>query len=95
MSFKTIFIIATTALLTLILANNTDEIDFWIFGNAQVPKLAVMGAMFVLGLLLGYLTGKPVKKEIIYQDESAQLPEADEPQPRRNTLSDEDREYIS
>jgi hypothetical protein len=40
---------------------NTDEVNFWIFGNHSVPKLAVLGVMFGIGLIVGYLVGRPKK----------------------------------
>lgn len=64
MSGKTIFIILTTTLVTIILMKNTDEVTFWIFGNHNIPKLAVLGVMFGLGLIIGYLAGRPKKRSI-------------------------------
>ena len=66
MNSKTIFIIVATTIVTIILMKNTDEVNFWIFGNYSVPKLAVLGVMFGTGLIVGYLAGRPkkVKKEI-------------------------------
>lgn len=96
MSFKTIFIIVISVLVTVILMNNTDEIDFWIFGEARIPKLTILGSMFGTGLLVGFLAGRPRKKSpVITHTEIA----TEENQPAldtesRNQLSDEDREYI-
>lgn len=61
MSSKTIIIVVATILVTIILMKNTDEVNFWIFGNHSVPKLAVLGVMFGVGLILGYLVGRPKK----------------------------------
>lgn len=61
MTSKTIVIIVTTILVTIILMKNTDEVNFWIFGIHSVPKLAVLGVMFGVGLILGYLAGRPRK----------------------------------
>ena len=91
MSAKTIFIIIVTVLVTVILMKNTDEVSFWIFGDAKVPKLAVLGVMFGLGLIVGYLTGRPKKKEEI----SESFPDYKSPAEEKQTyLSDEDRDYI-
>lgn len=94
MSFKTIFIIIITALITVILMNNTEEIDFWLFGDTRIPKLTILGCIFAAGLIVGFLAGRPRKK-------TAAITEADHiqqnPQPEniiRHQLSDEDREYI-
>ena len=83
MSPKTIFIIVVTILVTIVLMKNTDEVNFWIFGNHSVPKLAVLGVMFGIGLIVGYLLGRPRKhnKEIaentIMTDHSENLEEGD------------------
>lgn len=65
MSLKTIFIIVITILVTVILMKNTDEVNFWIFGNHSVPKLAVLGVMFGAGLIVGYMIGRPRKAKDI------------------------------
>lgn len=72
MSPKTIFIIVVTILVTIVLMKNTDEVNFWIFGNHSVPKLAVLGVMFGIGLIVGYLVGRPRKsnKELSSEDTS-------------------------
>ena len=87
MSAKTIFIIIISVLVTIILMKNTDEVNFWLFGDTSVPKLAVLGVMFFSGAVVGYMLGRP-RRRIIETDEST----ADEPQ---KTLSQEDRDYIS
>jgi hypothetical protein len=97
MSFKTIFIIIVSVLVTIILMNNTDEIQFWIFGNAKIPKLAVLGFMFGLGAIVGYLAGRPRKKP--NNNEDLEDNENELPPPTGNKessrLSDEDRDYIN
>lgn len=97
MTFKTIFIIVVSVLVTIILMNNTDEINFWIFGNARIPKLAVLGVMFLLGLILGFMAGRPRKSPALSSGNTSeplqnnQLNEADTD---HDQLSDEDRDYI-
>jgi uncharacterized integral membrane protein len=97
MTFKTIFIIIVSVLVTVILMNNTDEINFWLFGNARIPKLAILGFMFGLGLIIGFMAGRPGKN---YQKNSNNYSEAspyndsDNPDREPDLLSDEDREYI-
>ncbi|NQV75883.1 MAG: hypothetical protein HQ491_07510 [Bacteroidetes bacterium] len=95
MSFKTIFIIVVSVLVTIILMNNTDEIDFWIFGDAKIPKLAVLGFMFGLGLIVGFLAGRPGKKSMVKDYPENDEDENIEPNTgKQDQLSDEDREYI-
>ena len=77
---------------------NTEEINFWFFGNARIPKLTILGVMFVLGFIIGYMAGRPGKKKAAnnYEmDEEEESPEeSGNARPKAN-LSDEDREYIS
>lgn len=62
MRAKTISIIVLTVLVTVILMKNMDEVNFWIFGTRTVPKLAVLGTMFFIGAVVGFLIGRPKKK---------------------------------
>lgn len=62
MSAKTISIIVLTVLVTVILMKNMDEVNFWIFGTRSVPKLAVLGTMFFIGAVVGFLVGRPKRK---------------------------------
>ena len=95
MSVKTLFIIAVSVLVTVILMNNTDEINFWIFGDARISKLTILGAMFGLGLIVGFLAGRPRSKPVIVKTEEVYPPKNDSFQEREvDNLSDEDREYI-
>lgn len=91
MSAKTIFIIVVTVLVTIILMKNTDEVTFWIFGDIEIPKLAVLGVMFGLGLVVGFLLGRPRKKLEIADTHPDYESSAEE----KRTLSDDDRDYIS
>lgn len=93
MSGKTIFIIAVTVAVTIILMNNTDPVDFWIFGTVRIPKLTALAVMFAAGFLLGLLAARPRKKKFAATDSSA-LPSSSTNHPDSG-LSDEDREYIS
>ncbi len=78
---------------------NTDEVNFWIFGDASVPKLAVLGVIFTMGLIVGYLLGRPRKKELEHMDSSDRHPatfkdSSETISENGNYLSDEDRDYI-
>jgi uncharacterized integral membrane protein len=97
MTFKTIFIIIVSVLVTIILMNNTDEINFWFFGNARIPKLAILGLMFGLGLILGFIAGRPGKnshKNSVNNSEPLPHNSSDDKVNDSDLLSDEDREYI-
>lgn len=63
MKAKTIFIIILTALVTIILMKNADEVNFWIFGDYTIPKLAVLGTMFLIGVIVGWMLGRSRKKK--------------------------------
>ena len=97
MTFKTIFTIVVSVLVTIVLMNNTEEIHFWIFGDAKIPKLAVLGMMFGLGLILGFMAGRPRKSPStgsFNTSEPVQNNWPDESGNDHDQLSDEDREYI-
>lgn len=91
MSFKTIFVITVTVLVTIILMKNTDEVTFWLFGDTRVPKLAVLAVMFVLGFIVGVLVARPKKKALVEHSEE----QSDMPKDQPSRLSDEDKEYLS
>jgi len=97
MTFKTIFIIVVTVIVTIILMNNTDEVSFWIFGDVRLSKLAVLGVMFGLGLIIGFIAGRPRKKTQAVPLNTLDSPydeDSDYIQNDSDLLSDEDREYI-
>jgi len=87
MRAKTIFVIVLTVLVTVILMKNMDEVNFWIFGMRSVPKLAVLGTMFLIGAIVGFLVGRPKKRSSIPTDD----PSFDVHKP----MDDPDRDYIS
>lgn len=96
MSFKTVSIVVISVLVTVVLMNNTDEIDFWLFGNARIPKLAILGAMFAAGLIVGYMLGRP-RKKVLIDDRDEPIPATGQAYTNRESidqLSDEDRDYI-
>lgn len=74
--------------------NNTEEIDFWLFGVTKIPKLVVLGTMFGLGFIIGAIAARPKSKktESPYHEPEFEITE---PEDRTKRLSDEDRDYIS
>ena len=95
MGFKTIFIIVVSVLVTIILMNNTDEINFWIFGEARIPKLVILGIMFGLGLVIGFMAGRPRKARLTPatdMDQGLNKPYKEADNENRDYLSDEDRD---
>jgi len=92
MRIKTIFIIVVTILLTVIIMQNTRPITFNIlFWQASVSGLVMMAVVAIISLVIGIMIGRPTKVKF---DESH--PSMDNPTGNKtDTLSDEDREYIS
>jgi len=89
MRAKTIFIIIITVLVTVILMKNMDEVNFWIFGVRTVPKLAVLGTMFFIGVLVGFLLRRPKRKNNIVEP-----PEEDPDFEINRPLDPADEDYI-
>lgn len=94
MNLKTVFIIVISVLVTIILMNNTDEINFWIFGDARIPKLTILGSMFGLGLIVGFLAGRPAKKVVVDNHDESIVVRNKPNTIEESNLSDEDRDYI-
>lgn len=92
MRTKTIFIIIFTVLITVFLMINTDKVKFdFIFGEADVSKLLVIGVCTFIGFILGYMAGRPKVTISTYDKESPQ----EAPEDHKKSISDEDRDYIS
>lgn len=95
MKAKTVFIVVLTALVTIILMKNADEVEFWIFGTYMVPKLAVLGTMFIIGVVVGLMIGRGKKKQPVTDElPTTDWEEADEASPATKPLNDEDSDYI-
>lgn len=76
---------------------NTDDVSFWLFGNRNISKLAMLAATFITGVVVGLLLRKTKQSVPVYPDieEEDEDIEDDEPRENRSRLSDEDRDYIS
>jgi uncharacterized integral membrane protein len=92
MSGKTLFIVIASVLVTVVLMNNTEEIDFWLFGATKIPKLVILGTMLGLGFILGILAGRPRKKEVTNKEPEFEVADHSE---KPSGLSDQDRDYIN
>ena len=99
MSFKTTVAIIITIGLTILIMQNTDEAVFTVlFASVKLPKLVMLTAVSVSAFILGVLVSRLGRPKIEdrynnYDDDGED--DDDQPKGRRDTLSDEDRDYIS
>jgi uncharacterized integral membrane protein len=92
MSIKNISALVIVVLLTIIIMQNTDEVKFTIlFSSVYMSKVPVMTAIAVAAFILGVLVGRPKNKKYNISEHYDELHQHDD----KNTLSDEDRDYIS
>jgi len=92
MRITTMLIIVITILLTIVLMQNTDPVRFTIlFSDVRMSKLAAMATTAAVGFVLGYLVGRPKRARQIAPNYREEDLEDDDP----DTLSEEDRRYIS
>ncbi|WP_345953164.1 hypothetical protein [Mucilaginibacter sp. PAMB04168] len=98
MSFRTTLAIIITVFLTVTIMQNTEETEFVIlFVPVTLPKLVMLTAISASAFILGILVSRPRQKKVVRRYEDDQENDTDDEHPRRrpDTLSDEDREYIS
>ncbi|MBS7563556.1 hypothetical protein KHS38_03980 [Mucilaginibacter sp. Bleaf8] len=95
MSFRTLVSLVITICLTILIVQNTDEAVFTIFFvPVKLAKVAVLTSASVGGFLVGVLVSRPKRRKS--NDENSPISNVENTDPRRSdTLSDEDREYIS
>lgn len=92
MRIKTMIIIITTVLLTVVIMQNTEHVNFdFLFFTFRVSKLLMLLIVALVAFIIGILVGRPGKPKYI----PGQVENDDPNNPKSNTLSDEDREYIS
>lgn len=92
MSIKTIVIVVIAVLLTIVLMQNTDEVYFkFLFATFRVSKLMMMLIVAVTGFILGLIVAWPKKQKFDIEGYHDAMRKKD----GTDTLSDEDREYIS
>lgn len=92
MRIKTIIIILITVLVTVVIMQNADEVQFsLLFWNVYLSKLIVMAGLTLTGFIIGLIMGRPKRQSVAFKT-------TDEPTgnlPSSNTLSEEDRDYIN
>jgi hypothetical protein len=92
MSIKNIIALVIVVVLTIVIMQNTDEVKFTLlFSTGYISKVPVMTAIAVAAFILGVLVGRPKNKKYNIGEHYDEL-HADED---KNTLSDEDKDYIS
>jgi uncharacterized integral membrane protein len=92
MRIKTIVIILITVILTVILMQNTSPVIFsFLWADFRISKLVMLLAVAVVAFILGVLVGRPKRVKRLGGDYTDENIEHTNP----NTLSDEDRDYIS
>lgn len=89
MKFKTFFIILLTVFTTIILMQNTDEVNLKVlFWDLHLPKLVILTATLFIGIITGLiLSGRSSRQANDQHQNNYQKP--------YDTLSQEDRDYIS
>ncbi len=92
MRIKTMVIILITVLFTIVLMQNTEPVTFTIlFGTFRISKLAALAGFSVVAFILGVMVGRPKKVKTL----GGGFNDGDYDGTKPNTLSDEDRDYIS
>ena len=85
-------IIFITILLTVVIMQNTDEVTFkFLFSKFYISKLVMLLFVAIVAFIIGVLVGRPGRPKYI----PGQVEDADPIKSQTNTLSDEDRDYIS
>jgi len=85
-------IIVITILLTVVIMQNNEPVFFNVlFATYHISKLAMLLLAAAAGFVIGVLVGRPGRPKYI----PGQVEDADPKKDQSNTLSDEDRDYIS
>lgn len=99
MRVKTIFLLAVAIVLTILIMQNNEPAKFNIlfFSGAYVSKLSVLLFVAVASFAAGIVIAQPKKYKIdTHRYEGDEDDEEEQTRPTKtNTLSDEDRDYIS
>ncbi len=79
------FVVLITALLTIVLMQNTDSVDFaFLWTDFRLPKLVMMTGVSVVAFILGVLVGRPKRVKQVGGDAGN----------NHSNLSEEDQDYI-
>jgi uncharacterized integral membrane protein len=85
MRIKTMIVVLITALLTIVLMQNTDSVEFgFLWTDFRLPKLLIMTGFSVVAFILGLLVGRPKRVKQVGGDAGN----------NRSNLSEEDQDYI-
>jgi len=91
MRIKTIIIILVTVILTIVIVQNSEQVNFsLLWATFRLSKLIIMLAVAVIAFILGVLVGRPNKVKRLGSEHEYD----DHEKKNSNTLSDEDRDYI-
>jgi len=92
MSIKNIVALVIVVLLTVIIMQNTDRVNFNIlFSTVYTSKVKMLLPVAILAFILGVLVARPKNKKYNISEHYDDIHGKEDP----NTLSDEDRDYIS
>jgi uncharacterized integral membrane protein len=92
MRIKTIVIILITVLLTVVLMQNRENVNFnFLWATFLISKLVMLLLIGGVAFILGVLVGRPKRVKRLGGD----LTDGDLEKGKTNTLSDEDKEYIN
>jgi len=93
MKAKTLFVIILTVLITVILMQNMDEVKFKVlFWELYLPKLVILTGVIFIGIILGLLLRSRSSRVSNIENNYNNL---NNYQNTNDTLSPEDRDYIS
>jgi uncharacterized integral membrane protein len=92
MRIKTIIIILVTVMLTIVLMQNTEPVYFsFLWATFKMSKLVMMAFVGIIAFILGVLVGRPSRVKKL----GGTFIEGEHERENPNTLSDEDKDYIS
>jgi uncharacterized integral membrane protein len=92
MRIKTMIIIIVTVLLTVVIMQNNEPVYFnFLFATFRVSKLVMLLAVAVVAFIIGILVGRPGRPKYIKGHDE----ESNGEKKKIDTLSDEDKDYIS